>query len=170
MSYPWVPYSTGAMERAGDEMVIPSGKYVYMSELRELSAFRPARLPSIPESVGVVTTPLQLRAWEVELKGHPDGKYVRFILDGIGQGFRIGYDYSSHSCVSSARNMKSATEHPEPIDRYIREEVSSGRIIGPLSVGGEKIHVSRFWGHSETPPTGKVAIDHGPLLPSRSER
>ena len=132
------------MERAGDEMVTPSGKYVYMSELRELSAFRPARLPSIPESVGVVTTPLQLRAWEVELKGHPDGEYVRFILDGIGQGFRIGYDYSSHSCVSSARNMKSATEHPEPIDRYIREEVSSGRIIGPLSVGGEKIHVSRF--------------------------
>ena len=46
-----------------------------MSELRELSAFRPARLPSIPESVGVVTTPLQLRAWEVELKGHPDGEY-----------------------------------------------------------------------------------------------
>ena len=132
------------MERAGDEMVTPSGKYVYMSELRELSAFRPTRLPSIPESVGVVTTPLQLRAWEVELKGHPDGEYVRFILDGIGQGFRIGYDYSSHSCVSSARNMKSATEHPEPIDRYIREEVSSGRIIGPLSVGGEKIHVSRF--------------------------
>ena len=40
--------------------------------------------------------------------------------------------------------MRSATEHPEPIDRYFREEVSAGRIISPLSVGVDSITVSRF--------------------------
>ena len=40
--------------------------------------------------------------------------------------------------------MRSATKHPEPIDRYIREEVSMGRIIGPLPVSLDSITVSRF--------------------------
>ena len=46
--------------------------------------------------------------------------------------------------LHTSRNMRSATEHPEPNDRYIREEVSAGRIIGPLSVGVDSITVSRF--------------------------
>ena len=101
MCYWWCTCSTGSVERAGDETVGLSGKYVYMSELRELGACRPAHLPAIPDSVGVVTTPLQLRAWEWELRGHPDREYARFILDGIAHGFLIGYDYS-HSCVSAS--------------------------------------------------------------------
>ena len=43
--------------------------------------------------------------------------------------------------------MKSASEHPEPIDRYIREEVAARRIIGPLALAEElncKIQISRF--------------------------
>ena len=62
MCYCWCACSTESVERAGDETVDLSGKYIYMSELHELGACRPARLPAIPDSVGVVTTPLQLRA------------------------------------------------------------------------------------------------------------
>ena len=42
--------------------------------------------------------------------------------------------------------MRSATEHPEPIDRYLQEELRAGRVIrlngGEEGVSG--IHVSRF--------------------------
>ena len=46
---------------------------------------------------------------------------------------------------SAAHNIQSATTHPEPIEKYIREEVSAGRIIGPLSSHWrQSVHVSRF--------------------------
>ena len=77
-------------------------------------------------------TPLNIRAWEAELRAHLDRKYIQFLLEGIQQGFRIGFDYSNHSCSSVSSNMKSASVHPESIDKYIREEVEAGRIIGSL--------------------------------------
>ena len=69
-----------------------------------------------------------------ELRDHPDGEYAHFLLDGIRRGFQIGFDYSCHSCTRARRNMKSASVHPEHIDRYIKEELAAGRIIGPLAV------------------------------------
>ena len=55
---------------------------------------------------------------------HPDGEYGQFLLGGIRPRFRIGFDFSAHSCMSPRRNMKSAFVHPEPINRYIKEELA----------------------------------------------
>ena len=139
--------TTGPDTWAGDELLDSSGKYIYMLELRRLDALRPLVLPELPAAITVVTTPLKLEAWEAELREHPDREYAQYLLDGIKEGFRIGFEYSSHACASSPRNMKSASEHPEPIDRYIREEVAARRIIGPLALAEElncKIQISRF--------------------------
>ena len=122
-----------------------SGKYIYMPELRRLNALRPRSAPELPADITAVATPLRLSAWEAELRYYPDGEFAQYLLDGIKEGFRIGFDYTSHSCTSASKNMRSAYEHPEPIDRYIEQEIAMGRIIGPLPdewKGG--IHVSRF--------------------------
>ena len=70
----------------------------------------------------------------------PHKTYAAFVVSGICNGFRIGFDYSSHSCTSSGRNMISARLHPQPIKAYIERELAVGRIIGPLSdVSGVQI-------------------------------
>ena len=68
--------------------------------------------------------------------------YVRYILSGIKDGFRIGYDYSAHTCASPDKNMQSAAAHPEPIDKFIEEEVSLGRMVGPLDSSGGRLPAS----------------------------
>ena len=73
-----------------------------------LNAREPATSPDIPDTITVVTTPLHLQVWEAELRTHPDGEYTQFLMDGIRRGFRIGFDYTSHSCTSATRHMKSA--------------------------------------------------------------
>lgn len=140
-----LPHDTaGSYMGVGDELLDASGKYIYMTELRGLDALR-SPVTCVPEEIAVVDTPLNLEAWKVELRDHPDKEYVQYLLDGISGGFRIGFDYSSHACTSSPRNIKSASEHPEPIDRYIREEVAAGRIIGPLAEDLKcQIQISRF--------------------------
>ena len=76
---------------------------------------------------------------------HPDGEYSRFLLGGIHQGFWIRFDYSAHSCTSPRRNMKSASVPPESIDRYIKEELAVGHIIGPLAAEfRDRIQIGRF--------------------------
>ena len=63
------------------------------------------------ERLSGVFTPLNLPQWESMLAHHPDRDYVDFILNGIRDGFRVGYNRSSESwcALSSARkNMKSA--------------------------------------------------------------
>ena len=117
---------------AGDESIDSLGKYVYMPDLWTLRSLHPPIITAISDTLCQINTPLNIRTWEVELRAHPDREYVQFLLEGIQQGFRIGFDYSHHSCSSVSSNMKSTSIHPEPIDKYIRDEVEAGCIIGPL--------------------------------------
>ena len=111
---------------------------------------RPPRRLIVPPELGVITTPLVASVWEAELRGHPDSEFADFLVEGIQCGFRIGFDYGSQVGISATNNMHSAREHPEPIDRYVREEMSAGRIIRLSSgsagegVTAQGIHVSRF--------------------------
>ena len=61
-------------------------------------------------------------------------------------GFRIGYDYGTHSCKSCAGNMVSARQHPEQVRKYLATEIAEGRIIGPVdsSAIASRIQISRF--------------------------
>ena len=61
------------------------------------------------------------------------------------EGLRGGFDYANHSCVSAKRNMLSASQHPEVIEEYLKEEYALGRIIGPLDAQEvQGIQISRF--------------------------
>ena len=72
------------------------------------------------------------REWAKDLEGHPDPNFKHYILNGIAQGFRIGFDYEHHQCRSAASNMQSAITNAGVVKEYLDTEVSLGRIIGPV--------------------------------------
>lgn len=119
---------------------------MYISDLQALDRCIPAQSVEVPPCLRTIKTSLRREAWSAELRSHPDPDYVSYIMHGLEHGFRIGYNYDSNVCASAKRNMQSAVEHPEPIEKYIDGEVRAGRILGPLPPGLEAvgIHVSRF--------------------------
>ena len=114
---------------AGDGTVNQSRKYLYMADLRAMDACRPLEASGVPDEVGVVSSPLVANEWETVLAGHPDREFAEFVVRGIREGFRIGFDYSCRLGGNIPKNMRSASENQDPIDRYVRAEAQERRLI-----------------------------------------
>lgn len=91
---------------------------------RPLSASRSPLL----QRVSLISLPLHVAAWQELLANHPDEHFQRFIVDGIHQGFHIGFNPSQPK-RSSIKNMKSAYEHPMVVQKYLDREVSLQRMF-----------------------------------------
>ncbi len=65
-----------------------------MEDLLKLDACRSAHPLRLPVAREEVHTPLKWQEWDRSLAGHPDQRFRRYIVDGIKDGFRIGFDYS----------------------------------------------------------------------------
>ncbi len=94
----------------------------------------------------MVHSPLRLHwdAWRTALSAHPDEVFAQYILRGIWQGFRIGFD-PAQLLVSARRNCPSVWEHPEVVEQYVSREITAGRMIGPFPphmIPG--LHISRM--------------------------
>ena len=63
---------------------------------------------------------------------HPDCLFVEYVIQGLEQGFRIGFD-SMHPPRSASHNMASAYAAPQVVSDYLQAKVAFGRILGPLS-------------------------------------
>ena len=100
-----------------------------MEDLWALDACRPLKANVVPDEVGVVSSPLVASEWEAVLAGHPDREFAAFVVRGIGEGFRIGFDYRHSLGGKTPKNMRSANVTPDPIDRYVRAELQEGRLI-----------------------------------------
>lgn len=94
----------------------------------QLRARRPQRQPALP-ALMLISTPLKdhLAAWSACLRQHPDLEFTAFIFNGIEHGFRVSFDRSS-VLRATRRNLPSAQAHPEVIDKYLGEEMASGRM------------------------------------------
>ena len=99
---------------------------------------------------------------------------MRFILAGIRDGFRIGFD---RRCPlrSAHRNIPSAVEHPQVVSEYIAKELMLGRMIGPFQreelATVPELHINRFGVIPNGHNTGKwrLITSLGPR-PSRDSR
>ena len=80
-----------------------------------------------------VVSPLKLKAWEVALRLHPDKVFRRLLTEGLGEGFRIGFNRRT-LLKPALQNMQSAHEHPEVVDDYLTKECSLGRMLGPFNI------------------------------------
>ena len=67
---------------------------------------------------------------------------VDYVVDGTRTYFRVGFDYSSHTCKKAARNMRSALEKPEVVRDYLVKECAEGRVVRLLEP--PMVHVSCF--------------------------
>ena len=112
--------------------------------------------------------PLRLEAWSHCLSLHPDSEYVSYILRGLKQGFRIGFDYSRFGCRRARRNMLSAQQNGSVVDEYLREEESLGRVV-PVKGSRRGVQISPFWRHPKISSAWKVTLDSGPAVSSRGE-
>ena len=121
--------------------------YRYIKDLLSLDECRTeSRAYALPPGMEAINTPLDWRQWEVCLADHPDDLYRNYIIKGIRDGFRIGFDYKLAPQLRSAHsNMQTATQRPEVIRTYLAEECSEGRVLGPLDpIQYPFVHTNRF--------------------------
>ena len=139
------------MSHGGLYLIAPAGwaeLYPYTADLLALDLCRPPPSPHHP-LLGMVRTLLRASAWASALAAHPDKAFVRYLLAGIMEGFRIGFRRPV-PLRSAQRNMQSALDHPDVVQAYIAAECARGRMLGPFSPSAQvqvslpPCHVNRF--------------------------
>jgi len=123
------------------------GCYEYTSDLLCLDSCRQSPEPA-SRAYGPLqktATPLVLPEWEQALARHPDRAFVRYINEKLHMGFRIGFQVGS-PLPSATINMRSALEHPEVIDNYLKGELTCRRMLGPFADADQlpSLHINRF--------------------------
>ena len=115
-----------------------------MSQLKQLERGEVMIEKVAPPVCNRVTTPLVYAEWASQLKFHPDIQFRDYILEGIINGFHIGFDPSKSQCVSAKRNMRSALQHSSVVEEYLEKEISMHRIVGPLGGSVVGVHINKF--------------------------
>ena len=79
-----------------------------------------------------VVTPLETSSRVRALSSHPDQALVKYVSDGLREGFRLGFKWDS-PLRSTRSNMQPARLHPQIITDYLQKELSLGRVLGPFT-------------------------------------
>ena len=89
-------------------------------------------------------SPLLVEQFSCDLRNHPNHQLVAFILDGLRNGFKLGFNHSQK--LKLAKHTKpSAYEHPTVTDEYLANEVSFSTVAGPFNPPPfPLLHVSSF--------------------------
>ena len=74
-----------------------AGGYCYTRYLRALDSCRAPLPVRFPPLMAVISSPLHWREWQLSLAKHLDEFFAQFVVRGIKEGFRIGYDYQSRA-------------------------------------------------------------------------
>ena len=120
--------------------------YPYTADLLCLDLCRPPG-PRVHPLLRPVYSPLDPTAWSVALHPHPDKAFVRFLLKGLREGFRIGF-HRPAPLQSAPCNMRSALQHPDVVQEYLERECARNRMLGPYSRSDVRdmppLHINRF--------------------------
>ena len=120
--------------------------FVLPSQQQGLSSFSyslcsPAFCPLRPVSQ---LTPITVDKFQHELCHHPIPGKVAYVVQGLRNGFHLGFNYST-SLKSATGNMASALLNPQVLDIYLQSKVQTGRVVGPFSQPSLSVlHASRF--------------------------
>ena len=63
----------------------------------------------------------------------PKQTFSRLFIDGVAEGFCIGFKQQSESLQSAKWNLICALQNPDTVKSYLTEEVSAGHVAGPFS-------------------------------------
>ena len=135
-----------------------------MDDLKAIARRHPPASWPVPAALSTARTPLHVVNWAYQLRDNPDREFIAYLLQGLREGFRIGFDYSRVTLLRPAKaNMVSAGEHPTVVTQYLLDECANGRVIGPLGrEAAEQVRqISRFGvipkGH--TPGKWRLIVD-----------
>ena len=132
------------LEQQGKGRTSNEGHNEYTADLVALESRVSPAQSTVPPLLSTVLTPVKIPIWEVRLAGHPDRKFVEYVINGLRSGFKIGYDYAS-TRRSATRNMKSAMELAHIVDENLGREVAAKRLLGPLTRDSlPAVHISPF--------------------------
>ena len=107
-------------------------EHTYTDDLLQLSWCKRLGAASLASQFCAIVTPLQVEAWAEALSGHPDQAFVKYLLDGICHGFRIGYnDDPSRMRRSAKRNMLSAKQNPQVVSDHLKGNERQVGLWGP---------------------------------------
>ena len=98
---------------------------VYLDHLVAFGICRPMEDLSWLVISPEIHSPLQASVWAAELSDYPDKAYVEYTLQGISNGFWIGFDRRQH--ISSARSDL-LIDKPDAVIEYLQWEVLLDRI------------------------------------------
>ena len=116
----------------------------WLPEWTRLIARAPTR-PCIPSTACIISTPLNLHHWSCSLESYLNRALADFFLQGISEGFRIGFSYGSIHLKPSKSNLEGAYSHPHVVQDYLQAEVRLRRVAGPfLSSWLPSCQISRF--------------------------
>ena len=76
-----------------------------------------------------------------------------YILDGLANGFRVGFDHTPTACRQSRRNMSSAMANIKIVDSYMDQERKACCLAGPMQWQSTDIQVN---------PLGVIPKAHQP--------
>ena len=126
-------------------LILSLGHYRYSADLVALDQCHTVKPIRLPYGLDHIVTPLLWQSWQASLADHPDRASINWLIAGIRDGFRIGYDYTRGKPKSSQRNLISALERPQVIREYLAKERAEGRIMGPFAtLELPQLHVSWF--------------------------
>ena len=80
----------------------------------------------------VYKSPINLDRFSTFLARHPDRSFANYIQTGLLSGFRIGYSSNRSQLRSRHSNHPSALSHEAVIDERIANELTAGRLLGPI--------------------------------------
>ena len=122
----------------------PVGNYPYIGDLQGLTARRPCQSVQPLEQKGRgISTPLQIKVWKQALAHHLDPAFRHYIIEGLSEGFRIGFD-RRQPLQSARKNMPSAAQHHTVVSEYVANEKALGHFQGPIAKPQPNIHINRF--------------------------
>ena len=80
----------------------------------------------------IPVTPVNVSLLHTLLQTHPDKQFVNFLCQGLSFGFRVGY--KGKRFPRQAKNLPSAFQQPQAIEKNLLDEVTLGRVAGPFEV------------------------------------
>ena len=113
-----------------------------MEDLLALDSHSPARVTAISAQTSHLQdhSPLVGEKWAQWLKYHPDRRFAEYILTGIRQGFRIGFN-RMQTLQNATSNLPNQV--PSVISEYLAREVSLNRMIKlPSGIWPSGTHIS----------------------------
>ena len=98
-----------------------------MQQLLVLDSCKLQVCRDLPPAFSDIQTPVQIIAWQKALADHPDQVFSRYIVRGLTEGFRVGFQHEDCILREHPINMKIAD--PQVVTDYLRAERKANRVI-----------------------------------------